>query len=524
LRAPSLKRDVAALEREIFDLLVIGGGIVGACVARDAARRGLSVALIERCDFSSGTSAASSKLVHGGLRYLKRLELRLVREALGERRLWAINAPHLVRPMPFFLPLPARAASRAVLRAALSLYDAVAFDKSRIADPRQRVKGHEVLDAAQARSLEPLIGDGAEGGAIIYYDYQMESPERLGLECVIDAATHGAEVANYIGLAKLVRSPSGNIAAAVAHDSIGRRYVEIRAQAFVNATGPWADLTLADALDAPLPFSLRRSKGIHLVARSFLQHHAVALTADGRHLFAVPWRGRTLIGTTDTAYDGEAGPVPVTAKEEAELLQAFARMLPRAELGEADIVHRYAGVRPLIGRSERGGDTYGASREAEIVDHARAGGPANLYSAIGGKWTTARLIAERMVDLLAKGLGRRFRPCDTRSARLPNAPPGSIEEHERAMRTALAEVESGAADQLMRSYGAAAAQVAAAARGKSDLRRLEPGLPHIPAELVYAARHEMAMTVDDLLFRRTSIAPLGGGTTATRNIAEAVLG
>ena len=513
----SLRRDVAALEGSCFDLAVVGGGIVGACVARDAARRGLSVALIDKGDFSGGTSASSSKLVHGGLRYLRGFELRLVREAMRERRLWARNAPHLVRPMPFLLPLGAGRGSQAAMRAALTLYDLLAFDKGRIDDPHQRAPGHRRVGTAEARAMEPALGDGAAYGAILYYDYQMESPERLGLECVIDAVAHGAVAANYVAMTGFLRDGSGKLAGVAAKDRIGGGETEIRAKMVVNATGPWADRVAALGMGQSAPFAIRRSKGIHLVARAFLRGHALAVTGKGRHLFAVPWRSRTLIGTTDTAYDGDPDGIQVYEEEEADLLEAFNAMLPGAGVTDGDIVHRYAGVRPLIGHAEKGGETYGLSREAEVVEHEESGGPANLISAIGGKWTTSRHIAEQVVDKIAARLGVRLRPCDTAEARLPLAPAGTIAEHEAEMEAALAGLDEKVKAQLMRSYGNAAGKVLRAAAGDPALLApLAPDVPHMLAEAAYAVRHEMAVRPNDILFRRTSIAPLGGASPAVR--------
>ncbi|HEY0112696.1 MAG TPA: glycerol-3-phosphate dehydrogenase/oxidase [Allosphingosinicella sp.] len=519
MSATPLRRDLAAFTGRTFDLAVIGGGIVGACIARDAARRGLSVALIDKGDFSSGTSAASSKLVHGGIRYLRSFELRLVREALRERRLWATNASHLVRPLPFLLPIGD--SSAAALRAGVALYDLLAFDGNRIPDAEQRVPRHRFLQPREAERMEPALAGVAGNGAILYYDYQMESAERLGLECVMDAVSHGACAANYLAMTGFLRSGSGLLEGLAVKDALSGGGFEIRARSVMNATGPWADQVAAQALGAAAPFTLRRSKGIHLVCRNFLGPQALALTRKGRHLFALPWRGRSLIGTTDIPYDEEPGEVGVSEEEEADLLHSFSAMLPGGRVKPQDIVHRYAGVRPLIGRADGGKGTYALSRGAEIVEHGRSGGPPNLISAIGGKWTTARLIAEKAVDKVAARLGCALRPCDTASARLPLAPPGTVKEHEEEMGRRLSGLHEAAKAQLMRSYGTAAEDVVRTAqRNRNWLSPLAPNLPHITAEAAYARRNEMAVRVEDVLFRRTSIATLGGASAEVRRQVE----
>jgi glycerol-3-phosphate dehydrogenase len=306
---------------------------------------------------------------------------------------------------------------------------------------------------------------------------------------------------------------------------LGGGSLEIRARAVVNATGAWADRVAAGLLGAPVPFAIRRSKGIHLVARGFLGEHALALTDGARHLFALPWRGRTLIGTTDTLYAGGPDDVAVAPDEEASLLAALRRMAPGAAAEPEHVVHRYAGVRPLIARGEAGGNTYRLSRAAEIVGHDRGGGPANFVSAIGGKWTTARLIAEQAVDRIAAVLGANLRPCDTKAARLPLAPEGRFADHEADMELRLAAVEPAVRAQLLRSYGRAAEAVVAAAGGDAALLEpVAPGVAHVMAEAVYSRRNEMAMTVEDLLCRRTSILPLGGDSEAIRETAARMLG
>jgi glycerol-3-phosphate dehydrogenase len=515
-----LERDLTSLTGRRFDLLVVGGGIVGSCVARDAARRGLDVALIDRDDFSSGTSAASSKLVHGGVRYLRRFQLALVREALRERQRWATNAPHLVRPMPFLLPLLDDPVGRLERRAFLDLYELLAVGGPRVKDRDQRAPRHRIVPADTALRMEPALGRLARDGALVYYDYQAESPERLGLECVMDAVAHGAAVANHIAMTGGLRGPSGRLEGVLAEDRIGGDTLEVRARLIVNATGPWSDRA-ADLLGLPQQVAVHRSKGVHLVTRAFLRGFAVALPSRAAHLFAVPWRGRTIVGTTDSRYEGVDERLTVSEHEEADLLLALTRSLPGVAITPDDVVHRYAGLRPLVGALASRGDTYHATRDGRVVVHGASG---DVISAVGGKWTTSRLLAERAVDVAEKRLGVALRPCDTATARLPLAPDGPLADHVAAMTTALDVLEEGLRVQLCHTYGTAAPDVLrAGAHDDRLLQRIGPDLPHIPAEAVYARREEMAVLPDDILFRRTSIGPLGGDTATVRRHLEEVL-
>ncbi|HUJ04181.1 MAG TPA: FAD-dependent oxidoreductase, partial [Rhizomicrobium sp.] len=260
-----MRRAPERLANETFDLLVIGGGVTGACVARDASLRGLKVALIDKGDFANATSAHNSKLIHGGLRYLRNFELGLVRESLRERRIWQRNAPHLVHPLPFLVPLyDAGWKGRATLSAGLSLYDMLSFDRSWLDDTDQRLPGHSFLDRQNALAREPaLAGPGFEG-AFLYYDAQMYSPERLALECILDAATHGAAVANYVS-AKDLRVRNGAAEGARVTDGVSGAEFNIHAKTTLLATGPWADIFLAQSLGKPGSHRLLRSKGIHLI-------------------------------------------------------------------------------------------------------------------------------------------------------------------------------------------------------------------------------------------------------------------
>ncbi|MBV8977501.1 MAG: glycerol-3-phosphate dehydrogenase/oxidase [Alphaproteobacteria bacterium] len=416
-----MQRALPRLANETFDVLVIGGGITGACAARDAALRGLSVALVERRDFAGATSAHNSRLIHGGLRYLRNLELRLVRESLRERRIWQRIAPALVHPLPFLVPLyGAGARARATLAAGLTLYDLLSFDRGWLDDPAQRLPAHSWLSAKDARAQEPILDQPRLEGAFLYYDAQMPSPERLALACLADADAHGAALANYVAAERLLIA-DGKVQGASARDTVGGDTFDIRARVTLVAAGPWADIFLEHAVQRPTSHRLLRSKGIHVVVPALTKRHALTMATEHGHFFVLPWRGATLLGTTDTAFTGDPDLVGVCDADIERFFELINRHLPGAALDRAKASYFYAGLRPLV--DDGSSDTYGASRRSELVDHGRSDGLDGLFSAIGGKWTTSRHLAEQAVDTLVSKLGVKARRCETARRTLPVAVP-----------------------------------------------------------------------------------------------------
>jgi glycerol-3-phosphate dehydrogenase len=499
-----MQRNFRALNAT-FDVAIIGGGITGACIARDAARRGLSVALVEKRDFSCGTSAGSSKLVHGGLRYLKTFELGLIRESLKERRVWEKIAPHMVYPLEFMLPVKS-AAETWFVGAGLTVYDLLAYDRNRLDDPDQHLAGHRAISAPAARTLEPAVDREGLAGALLYYDCQMYSPERLGLECLIDAVAHGAVVANYAEAVAFERE-DGGVASLRVRDTIGSGEATLKARLFVNAAGPWADRLLELIEGGEASHKLIRSKGIHLITHRLTNGRALAVGHKGGHIFVLPWRDHTIIGTTDTVFTGRPDELKVTAEEVVGYLAYVNDALPTLKLKTDHVLYAYAGLRPLVDDGAK--DSYTASRRAELVDHAAEGGPKNLISAIGGKWTTSRNNAEKCVDLIAKKLRATARACDTAEAPLPGAT-GRFKASVERLGAEHKDLAPSAVRNLARNYGARAESVLALAQAEPALMRtIAQRLPDIAAEVAFAVRSEMAMMLDDVLFRRTGLGTLG---------------
>lgn len=490
----------------VHDLIVVGGGVTGACIARDAALRGLSVVLLEKHDFSHATSAASSKLIHGGLRYLKNLEVGLIRESLRERRTWLRIAPHLVYPLPVLLPSFRGDRDRLLtLRAGLTIYDLLAFDRGWLADRDQRVPGHRALTPEAALALQPDLPAAELAGALLYYDCQMFSPERLALECLLSAAAAGARLYNYCRVDELLRV-DGRVVGVRARDLQRGDEAELRGRVVINAAGPWADLLLA-GLGGDAAHKLVRSKGIHVITRPLTTGLALAVAGRGGHFFVLPWRGHSLIGTTDEAYHGAPDDFRVTEGDIAGLLATVNAHLPAARLERGDVLHFYGGLRPLV---DDGGSTYDASRRSEVYDHAALGGPEGLISATGGKWTTSRHLAEQVLALVGRKLGRRLPPAITAVTPLPGGAIGNFRAFVAAMggrypRHAPAELEH-----LARNYGARLPELLVYLEADPLLARpLAEGLPELGAQVVHAVRAERAVQLEDVVFRRTGLGTLG---------------
>ncbi|WP_448060907.1 FAD-dependent oxidoreductase [Cellulomonas hominis] len=500
-----------------YDVLVIGGGITGAAIAYDAARRGLSVALAEQGDFGGATSAATGKLIHGGLRYLKNLELRLVRESLAERRVLSTIAPGLVYPIGMVLPDPG-----IVEHLGLTVYDVLSFDRNRVPDPSKRIPAHRTLSRAEldARGLA-----GIRSG-ILYHDAMMVAPERLTVAFVRSAVAHGAHVANHCRVDRvLVRG--GRVEGAVLADTLADRAggatAEVRARVVVNAAGPWAHSLLAGSgATAPAagPRPAVRSEGIYLVTRQVSDTMVLYVTPHGHFSFA-PWRGHSLIGPTETSYRGRVEDWRLTRASITDFLaviNATGRLPQR--LGIEDVVAAYGGLRPLT--ETTGEDTYRASRASESVDHTRDGID-GLLTATGGKYTTARAFAAQTVARVERKLGRRPRPSTTADVPLDGYGTGHIEPYVARATAAAPDFPAATVQHLARHYGTDHRAVLDLARERPELGAVLDADGELLAQAVFAVRHELALTLTDVLLRRTGLGTLGDpGDAALRQVAGVV--
>lgn len=483
---------VERLGREAFDVLVIGGGITGVGVARDAAMRGLRVALVERDDFASGTSSRSSRLVHGGVRYLEHGALHLVYEASRERRTLLTIAPHLVRPLAFTWPVYERARIPAwKLRAGLLLYDALSFFRN--------VARHRGLSARAVLAAEPALRQAGLRGGAMYYDAATDDA-RLTLATARAASDAGAVVVNHVAVCNLVIE-AGTVCGAHVRCEISGATPTIRARTVVNATGPWSD-TIRRMANPAAPPAVRGTKGVHVAVPHERVGNRGALVIlspiDGRVMFILPAGRLTIIGTTDTDYAGPLDAVHATGDDIAYLLRSANAYFPAAHLSASDVVSAWAGVRPLAAGSD--GAPSAASRE-----HAITWSAPGLLSVTGGKLTTYRAMAEEVVDAVCRATGRAPHRAATAEVPLPGGETSSLSAELEAARAAIG--VAPLAEHLVHRYGTEWRDVWALVGSNHALAaRVAPELPDIVAELHWAVEHEMALTLADLLVRRLHIA------------------
>lgn len=486
---------LSRLDGERFDLLIVGGGITGAAVAHRAARQGLSVALVEQNDFASGTSSRSSRLIHGGLRYLKHGHVRLVYRCLREQQRLAIIAPHLVRPLSLLLPLYRQSASSLwAKRGGLALYRAM--------QPRRAPLFHERLDAPSLLGQEPLLPAGDLQGGFLCREY-LTHDARLVWETVLAARCYGACALNYVRLLEFLTS-RGRVRGGVLCDELTGRTMDVRAKVVVNTTGPWSD-TLTSRINASTR-RLRLTKGVHLIMprRLLPLSQAVVLFSprDSRPLVAIPTENLVIVGPTETEYEGEPGQAQPEREDIEYLLEALWSFFPDCSVTAQDVVAR-AGLRPLY--DEKSGKSAGEVSRAYHIEWHRAG----LLSVLGGKLTLHRQAAEAALNILSPVLAR-ARDLPRMSAFDPLQLPGALwacapeSVMEKLLEGGVAE---DSVEHLLRTYGSRAELfVPLLAEEPSWRERIAPPLPHIRAEAIFSERYEMAVCAQDFLDRRTDLA------------------
>jgi len=518
---------LAALAEEEFDVLVVGGGITGAGVALDAAARGYSVALVERHDFAAGTSSRSSKLVHGGLRYLQNFDLGLVREALLERQLMVALAPHLVHPLALVVPAFEGARPDRLMGVGLNLYDVMSVDRERLRTRRgRRSRSERGAAAAQAQA-----GAGGEGVAILedadaswsparhrtisgeeviellpalapreptsgylFYDCQTDDV-RLVLTVLGEAERFGALIANRVNAVSLLCDAGGRARGVLARDNESGAEFELRAANVVNATGVWADELRPEELRGESELRIRPSRGTHVTLRHEdlpLAAGAIVPAGGGRTIFALPWLGRTLVGTTDNDYESADLEHVAPSGEDIDYLLDAINEFFATSLGRADLTGAYAGVRPLIstGDSRKSVDI---SRKAELYETSSA-----MITITGGKLTTWRRMAKMTVDRLVE---REARDAPCRTHEIPLGQGVGVEELPR-----VEGVPEESYPALAARYGHAAHDVLKLASERGELAQpIVAGLPDLLAEAALAARHEQARGIGDVLLRRTRL-------------------
>jgi glycerol-3-phosphate dehydrogenase len=490
LSARTRVRNLEAMADGVLDVLVVGGGIVGAGVALDAASRGLSVALVERHDFASGTSGRSSRMIHGGARYLQQGHLGLVYESLRERGLLLRRAPHLVRPLPFLLPLR-KLAHRVQFRAGLTLYDALTLGRN--------IRSHRSVGEDEVARLAPGLARSSPG--LLYWDCHTDDA-RLVIEIIRQAAKLGALVANRAEVTELIGE--GTVKGARVTERLGGGRLEVRARVTVNATGAWAGEvhSMAD----PRPPRLRPSKGIHLVFdRARLPIRSAVLVpsvAEKGALFVmIPWGPRVYVGPTDTPYDGPIEDPTVDDDDISVVLRSVERVFPQG-FGKEDVLASWAGVRPLLDSGP--GATRDLSRHHVIVSD-RPG----LITITGGKLTTYRAMAEQATDLASRSL-KRGGACRTRTLPLGLTRPYADAAAEAEQESVRLKLPAGSGRRFVERYGDDSAEALGMIHEDATLgEQVSPGLPVLGVEMELARSREMAMDQEDLLVRRTRLAVMG---------------
>jgi glycerol-3-phosphate dehydrogenase len=491
---------LSRLATERFDVLVIGGGVTGAGTALDAASRGLRVALVEARDLASGTSSRSSKLIHGGLRYLEQFDFKLVYEALRERDLLVSKlAPHLVKPVSFLYPLYKKVVERPYVGAGLVLYDSME-------GTRRPVPRHRHLSARGALKRAPALSPDRLAGAMLYYDAQVDDA-RHTLTVARTAAAHSAVIGTRLSVVGLLRSAERVTGARVRDEESGR-VLEVSAEAVVICAGVWTDL-VHELAGVQAGYRVRMSKGVHIVVpRSAVDADTgMILRTEKSVLFFIPWGEHWIVGTTDTDFDGDRAE-PVATEEDIEYILAAANRVLARPLIRADVTGVYAGLRPLVdaaadnGAKPNGGKpTTKLSRE-HVVDTPVPG----LASIAGGKFTTYRLMARDVVDAAVADFDREVPGSVTEQVPLLGA--DGLAAVQPAVGR-LAEdygVPRAAVEHLLGRYGTLAAEVLELVKGDAALGRpLAPGHPYLRAEVAYAVSHEGALHVEDVLMRRTRL-------------------
>ncbi len=506
---------LSKLSRQTFDLIVIGGGINGAATARDAALRGLKTLLIDQGDFG-GAVGWSSRLIHGGLRYLEYFEFGLVRESLRERELLLRNASHLVQPLQMTIPIY-RGNKRGpqLVQLGMFLYDLLSFDRT--------VPGHRMLKPAPFGQLYRGVRGDRLSGAAQYFDAQAAHAEQLCLENVLSAQTAGATVLNYTAATRLTQPSQGGLVESLTIEDLNHGEtleLDTRNTVLVNTAGPWVDKVLERGWQAgqAQPLSPRRwiggTKGSHIIVDPFPGAPTdgalyVEAETDGRPYFIIPWLGKYLIGTTDLRTTEAPDDLKASDAEIDYLLAETNRVLPQAQLGRDDVRFTYAGMRPLP--YAEGEKTSSITRSHLIVDHSSAegGGISNLLSLVGGKLTTYRQVGEELTEAAYQKLGRTAPACTTGDRPLPGATgltsqafTDAVAQY-RTRTDGKPELPLATLQHLFSTYGMRAWEVLKLVDGSPDLAQpLQPELPDIRAQVVYAVKAELAQTLVDVGFRR----------------------
>jgi glycerol-3-phosphate dehydrogenase len=529
-REHDMQRELVALSDNTYDVLIIGGGIYGACIAWEATLRGLSVALVEKADFGSATSANSLKIIHGGLRYLQHADFKRIRESICERQNLMRMAPHLIHPLPVLMPTYGHGThSKEVFALALLLNDVIGFDRNRQMDPQKHLpRGRVITKRECLRMLPDLQLDGLTGAAV-FYDAQVYNSERFLLTCLQSASQAGAMLANYVEVTEFLTAQQRVTGVEVLDVLNGERF-DIRAKVVVNTGGPWVDRVLGLLRSGRPSTGMRFAKAINIITRSLFSTYAVGLPGPQayrdteavvnkgrRFLFVTPWRGCSLIGTTYTISDTEPDGFEITPQDVHTFLDDVNQAYPPANLHPEEVSFVHGGLVPISGTHPVTGDIQ-LAKHYQLYDHRREGYQ-GLISVVGVKYTTARHVAEKVVDHVFETWGHQ--PPRSVSAVTPLYG-GDIEQFSTFLRAEIGKQPYGFGEEIMRrliyNYGVVYPEV---------LRYMEPHAQCNKqeairkAEILYGIYEEMAQRLTDIMFRRTELGTIGHpGEACLRSCAE----
>jgi glycerol-3-phosphate dehydrogenase len=515
-------RDLGGLTENNFDLLVIGGGIYGACIAYEGILRGLSVALIEKADFSSATSANSLKIIHGGLRYLQHGDIKRARESATERRILMRIAPHLVHPIPVLVPLYKNSfGGRGIATLGLKLNDLISFDRNQGIDSHKYIPPGKVISKNECLDMSAGIPDQGLIGGALFYDAQVYNSERLVLAFLQSAAKSGAVIANYVKATSFIKT-NNRINGVYAQDMFSEDRFEITAETVINATGPWTNGLQACLNGHSDKTKIKLAKAINLVTKPIFNNYAIGLPSyedyydesaiikrKNRLFFIVPWRGLSLIGTQYIPYQGNPDNFEITENEVLNFVHEFQSAFPAAELDEKHVYFVHGGLVP-IDKIEKDTNSIQLSKNFRIYDHEIDKNP-GLITVIGVKYTTTRNVAEKVIDKVFFSKG--YKPPPSLSAKNP-LHGGRIDDFELFIHNAIIGPPFGIKEETLRSliynYGFTYSEVI----GDSYLEiNTHVDLPDwkviLKAEIDYAIKNEMAQTLADVVFRRTELGTAG---------------
>jgi glycerol-3-phosphate dehydrogenase len=530
-----VRRNLSTLTERQYDLAVVGGGIYGISVARDAALRGFTVALVEQGDFGSETSSNLHKIIHGGLRYLQHGDLKRMRESIRERRVLMRIAPHLVDPLPFLIPIYRHARpGKFVTATALKLNDLIGFDRNRDLDPRKIIPPGRLISPAQCRQLCPLLDSTGLTGAALFHDAQVHNADRLNLSFLLSAMKAGANVANYAQVTGFLRDRNRVIGVRV-KDVLSGNVFDVRARMIVNCAGPWIDRVL-QLVGIPSSVHGGWCKAVVLVTRRLVRDIAVGLQsripyADRdalfnkgyRFFFVTPWRDKSLIGTFQAPYDENPDDIKVSEEDLRRYLREINAAFPEAGIKRRDVHFIYRGLLPITNERAENGDI-NLMKHFAISDHTKEHNVEGLVSVRGVKYSTARDVAEKVVDLAGRKLGKNSITCRTANTPVDGGDTDFFQAFIAGQLEPPASVSPEIFEHLIRTYGSEYPRILKYCDDDRELGvPVTTGSPVTRAEVLHGVRHEMAQTLADVVFRRTELGTAGYPGDACLRICAGIM-